>query len=206
MITPDRQTVENGPKDTFGTDGATQLFRLSAKMVELSLQHKQPNSPTDVPAKRPTKIDGYSSDPSGQLISGIMASTTEEKDSKAAQLHHNQLVGRELLRMLISRISHQRVTTFAWLRTRTGIVALALLAFTALYAFHHRPHSVKSQSQMPAMPQLGERPVAPSTTSQNTYNHARTVTPKKAKSRRRQSDYIAKDTYIYYGTNGKPNH
>jgi hypothetical protein len=208
MISPDRQRIKNGPRDTFGTSAATRPFRLSATMVELSLRHKQPDSGTDVPAKPPIKSDCYSAEATGQLISGIMASTTEEKGSKASQFHHSELVhaGRELLRTFISRVSHQRVKTFAWLRTRTGIVALALLAFPALYAFHHRPDSAESQSQIPAMPQQPERPRVPSTASRNTSNHTQTVAPQKTKSRRRQSDYIAKDTYTYYGKDGKPNH
>jgi len=45
---------------------------------------------------------------------------------------------------------------------------------------------------------------APGIASKNIPNHAQPVTRKKVKPRRHRSDYIAKDTYIYYGKDGKP--
>jgi hypothetical protein len=198
-----QRTTKDRPSDRLGTSGATSLFKLSATMVELSLRHKPPDLGTDVPAKAAIKLDCYSPEPTGQLISINRAGTAKEEGCKAAQLHYSEAVTsrRELLRTSISRISDQSVTTFAWLRTRTGFVALALLVLPLVYAVHHQ---VKSQSQIPAMLQQRQGPLVPSTASQNIHNHAQALPPKKAKPRRHQSDYIAKDTYIYYGKDGKP--
>jgi hypothetical protein len=206
MNSRDRQRIGDGRSDAFRS-GASPLFRLSATMVELSLRHKLSDVRTDVPAKPSIKLDCYSEEARGPLISSDMAGTTKEERSKAAQLDHNESgrTRREILRTSISRICDQSVKTFAWLRTRTGIVALALVAFPIVYAFHHQPDSVKSQSQIPPVVQQRERPLVPSIASQDTH-HAQAVAPKKVKSRRHQSDYIAKDTYIYYGKEGKPSH
>jgi hypothetical protein len=208
MNSRDRQRIGNGRSDAFGTSGASPLFRLSATMVELSLRHKLSDVRTDVPAKPSIKLDCYSAEARGPLISSDMAGSREEGSSQAAQLDHNESgrTRREILRTSISRICDQSVKTFAWLRTRTGIVALALVAFPIVYAFHHQPDSVKSQSQIPPVVQQRERPLVSSIASQETHHHAQAVAPKKVKSRRHQSDYIAKDTYIYYGKEGKPSH
>ncbi len=207
MINGARQRTKNSGTEAFATSGASPLFRLSATMVELSLRHKQPDSRTDIPAKFPISVESCSPEARGQLVRS-MAGTTEEEGSKAAQLPHSGLVqaSRELLRTSISRISDQGIKIFAWRRTRTGIVTLALLAFPAVYAFRYQSDSVKSQSQIPAIVQHPERPLVPSIAPRNTHNHAQTVAPKKAKSRSHPSDYIAKDTYIYYGKDDNPSH
>ena len=66
----------------------------------------------------------------------------------------------------------------------------------------HHPDSVKNRSQiLPAVEQR-QKPAA-SITSENTHNDAHTVAASKSKSRRRE-DYIAKDTFVQYGKDGKP--
>ena len=67
----------------------------------------------------------------------------------------------------------------------------------------HHPDSVKNRSQiLPAVEQR-QKPAA-SITSENTHNDAHTVAASKSKSRRRREDYIAKDTFVQYGKDGKP--
>jgi hypothetical protein len=198
MISGARRRTKNGTPEAFATSEASPLFRLSATMVELSLRHIQPDSYTDIPAKLSMNVESCPTEVRGQVGKG-MAGTTEEEGSKAAQLPHggSAQARQELLGTSISRISDQGVKIFPWLRTRTGIATLALLAFTGVYAFRHQSDSVKNQSQIPAIIQHPERPLVPSITPRNTHNHAQTMAPKKAKSRRHSSDYIAKDTYIY---------
>ena len=58
----------------------------------------------------------------------------------------------------------------------------------------HHPDSVKNPSQIP--PAVGQRQ----------HNDAHTAAASKSKSRRRQEDYVAKDTTVYYGKDGKPSH
>jgi len=207
MISRARHRTKNGATEAFATSGASPLFRLSATMVELSLRHKQPDSRTDIPAKFPISVETCSPEARGQLVRS-MAGTAEEEGRKAAQRPHSGLVqaSRERLRTSISRISDQGVKILAWMRTRTGIVTLALLAFPAVYAFLHQSDSVKSQSQIPAIAQPPEKPLVRSIAPRNTHSHAHALAPKKAKSRSHPSDYIAKDTYIYYGKDGKPSH
>jgi hypothetical protein len=242
-----------------GTGKTIPVFKLSAQMVDLSLQHNQRDSLlTDSPARFPIKSECYPPEPKVQRIGASLASTTQEEAKKAAQLDcnteaHSGLVraSRELLRISISRISDHRVrihdsrlwTSIAqWIawhgryvyhllavacersirqrefphfrfdrvhKLRIGIVALTLLAFGAVYGLHgHRPDSVKSRSQIPPAVQQRQKPLLPATSiaSKNTHNDAHTVAASKSKSRRRQGDYIAKDTFVQYGKDGKPSH
>jgi flagellar biosynthesis GTPase FlhF len=68
----------------------------------------------------------------------------------------------------------------------------------------HHPDSVKNRSQIPAVEQR-QKPAA-SITSQNTHSDAHNVPASESKSRRRREDYIAKDTFVQYGKDGKPIH
>jgi hypothetical protein len=199
-----------------GSGKTIPIFRLSAQMVDLSLQHDQRDSLlTDGPAHFPVKSECYPPEPKVQLISASLASTTQAGAKKPAQLDcitetRSGLVrtSRELLRISISRISDHRVSIIhdSRLWTSIGIVTLTLLAFGAMYGLRgHHPDSVKSRSQILPAVQQRQKPIVPATsiTSKSTHNgHA--VAASKSKSRRRQRDYVAKDTIVYYGKDGKP--
>jgi len=133
---------------------------------------------------------------------------TPEQEGKAAQIGHSGMVQActELFRTSISRISDHGIKSFALPPNWTIYAALALLAFLSVYALRHQPELVKSQSQIPAPVKQHERPLVTSVSPQKIPHHPQTVAPKKAKSHRQQGDYIAKDTYVYYGKDGKPNH
>src|SRR5258708_7262472 len=100
-----------------GSGKTIPVFKLSAQMVDLSLQHDQRDSLLpDSPARSTIKSECYSAEPKVQPISASLASTTQEEARKAARLDcntqaHSGLVraSRELLRISISRISDQRV-------------------------------------------------------------------------------------------------
>jgi hypothetical protein len=64
------------------------------------------------------------------------------------------------------------------------------------------PDSVKNRSQIPPAAEQRPKPAA-STSSENTHNDAHTAAASKSKSRQRE-DYIAKDTFVQYGKDGKP--
>jgi hypothetical protein len=66
----------------------------------------------------------------------------------------------------------------------------------------HNPDSVKNRSQIPPAAEQRQKPAA-STSSENTHNDAHTAAASKSKSRQRE-DYIAKDTFVQYGKDGKP--
>ena len=70
----------------------------------------------------------------------------------------------------------------------------------------HHPDSVKNRPQIPPAVEQRQKPLAPaaSITSENTHNDAHIVAANKSKSRRRREDYIAKDTFVQYGKDGKP--
>jgi hypothetical protein len=201
-----------------GSGKTIPIFRLSAQMVDLSLQHDQRDSLlTDSPAHFPIKSECYTPEPKVQLISASFASTTQEEAKKAAQLDCNTearsglvRASRELLRISISRISDHRVRIHdSRLWTSIGIVALTLLAFGAVYGLRgHHPDSVKSRSQILPAVQQRQKPLVPATSIalKSTHNGAHTVAASKSKSRRRQGDYVAKDTIVYYGKDGKPSH
>jgi hypothetical protein len=144
-----------------------------------------------------------------------IAANTGRQESKAAQPHHSGLqASRELLRICISRIRADGVTFYSWLKSRmrlsaacSAAILLTLLAFGVVHAVRsHHADSVKSQSQPPAAVEQHVSTLASSSASEQTHDNAHTVAPDKVKSRRRQDDYIAKDTYVYYGKDGKPSH
>src|SRR5258708_3558212 len=97
-----------------GSGKTIPVFKLSAQMVDLSLQHDRRDSRlTGSPAQFTKKSEWYPPEPKVLPISGSLASTTQEEARKAARLDcntqaHSGLVraSRELLRISISRISH----------------------------------------------------------------------------------------------------
>src|SRR5579864_5656319 len=186
-----------------GSGKTVPVFKLSAQMVDLSLQNNQRDSLlTDIPAHFPLKSEYRPPETKVQLISASGGSAPleeakKEEEKKATQLDRNTEVlsgllraSRELLRIAISRISDQRVKIHdSHLWTSIGIVALALLAF-GVYGFRgHHSHSVKSHSQIPAAVQQPEKPLVPATTitSEDPHHNAPTVAPSKSKSRHRRS-------------------
>lgn len=199
-----------------GSTKTIPVFKLSAKMVDLSLQHNRRVSVLpDIPTHLPAKSEVYRQEPKAQLISARIPNYAEV--NKAAQPNRKTEVysallraGRELLRKSISRISDHRIRIRPLpLWTATGIVALALLVFGAVYGLRGYKHdSVKKQSQIAPAPQPREKVLLPATgiASANTHNDAHTVATSKSKPHRRQSDYVAKNTYVYYGKGGKPSH
>jgi len=70
----------------------------------------------------------------------------------------------------------------------------------------HHPDSVKNRSQITPAVEQRQKPLAPAASipSENTHSDAHAVAASKSKSRRRQDDYIAKDTFVQYGKDGKP--
>jgi hypothetical protein len=201
-----------------GSGRAIPVFRLSAQMVDLSLQHDQRDSlAKDSPAHFPRKSECDRPEPKLQLVSASLANTTQEEAKKPSQLDckaeaQSGLVpaSRELLRMSISRVSDYRVRIHnSRLWTWIGIAALTLLAFGAVYGLRGRhPDAVKSRSQIPPAVQQRQTPLVPATSvaSKNTHKNAHAAAASKSKSRRRQQDYVAKDTYVHYGKDGKPSH
>ena len=188
MIGRDKQTIKN---DSGGAFGTSPPVRLSAMMVDLSTRRDRADPHNDISPRFPITTGCYSTNANVQFTSSIALASPEEKGKKAAQFVQ---VGRELSRRSIFRVS---------------IFVLAVLMFTFPFAVRgHRTDSVERQSKIPATAQQRERPLAPVTTvaSESTHNHDHKVGPNKAKSRRRRDEYIAKDTYIYYGRDGKPNH
>ena len=187
-------------------------------MVDLSLQHDQRDSlPVDSPAHFPIKSEGYPSELKVQLIGASSASTTQEEAKKPAQLDCNTeapgglvRASREFLRMSISRLSDHRIRIRdSRLWTSIGIVVLTLLAFGAVYGLRgHHSDSVKDRSQIPPAVLQIQKPLVPATSiaSENTHHKAHTVAASKSKSRRREGDSIAKDTFVQYGKDGKPTH
>lgn len=192
MMDRDKQTIKNDSSDEFGTSGPV---KLSATMIDLSMRDNRADPHHDIPSRFPITKECYSAKAKVQCANSSLMATPEEKGDKAAQVDHGLVqVGRELLRISISPIT---------------ISALALLAFTIMLAGRaHRTDSVKRQSALPATVQQPEKPLASVTTvaSKSTPNPAHMVRRNKAKSRRRRDDYIAKDTYVYYGKDDQPNH
>jgi len=188
MIGRHKQTIKNDSGGAFGTG---RPVRLSALMVDLSTRQDRGDPHNDILPRFPIITGCDSARANVQFTSSTVLATHEEKGNKAAQFVQ---LGRELSRRTISQIS---------------ILALALLMFTFPFAVRgHRTDSVKRQSKIPATVQQWERPLAPVTTvaSESTRKHNHKVLPDKGKSRHRRDDYVAKDTYVYYGKDGKPNH
>ena len=213
MITRHRQGIKNRGGNALGTS-ESHLFRLSATMVELSLGHNQLNSLPNIPASVPIKPECNSAEAKVQFSPNI-AATIEQQENKAAQPHHSGLeAGREFSRLRISRISDYGVKLYWSLKSRMRFLAagsaailLTLLAFSVVYAVRrHHQDAVKSQSQIPAAVQQRDSAPVSSSASEPTHDDAHSAPPTKAKSRRRQGDYVAKDTYVYYGKDGKPSH
>jgi hypothetical protein len=196
-----------------GSGKTIPIFKLSAQMVDLSLQYDQRDSlPPDSPAHFPITSEGYPSEPKVQLIGASLASTTQEAAKKAVPLDCNTeapsglvRARREFLRISISRISNHRVRIRdSRLWTSIGIVTLTLLAFGAVYGLRgNHTDSVKDRSQLPPAVLQRQKPLvsAASIASENPHKAA-----SKSKSRRREGDYIAKDTFVQYGKDGKPIH
>jgi|SRR5215469_4893668 len=187
MIGRDKQTIKNDSGEAFG---ASRPVRLSATMVDLSLRRDRADLHNDFSPSFPITTGCHSAKANLQFSSRTALAVPGEKGNKAAQLVQ---AGRELSRRSISRVS---------------ILAPTLLIFTFLFPVRgHRTDSVKRQSKIPATMQQRESPLAPvSSASESTHNQDHKVGPNKGKARPRRNDYIAKDTYVYYGTDGKPNH
>jgi hypothetical protein len=209
-----QQKTKNDTPGALGLGGKSPLFRLSATMVELSLRSNPPDSNIHTPSL-PMKTDWHSAEakvqltPSTRFDAKIIA-TSEERASEPAQLYQSDWVQakQEFLRIFIPWIRDHCVKLCAWLRMRTGVIALGLLALTFVYAIRaHYSGSGKSQQQIPATLKQPPTPLVPVTsiTSGETHNDAHPGTRAKVRSRRRQGDdYVAKDTYVYYGKEGKP--
>ena len=222
MISRDEQKITHDsvghalryePRAPKARHGTTLLLKLSAKMVDLSLQRKQQDSLlTDIPAHFAIKSEIYPPEPKIQLRIAKCANIAQEEAKMAAQIEHSGFVqaSRELLRIWICQIKDHanRVHPLRLWPSSLRILVLTLLAFGAVYGFrgHHR-NSPKNDSQIPTTVQRSENPSAPPTSisAQNNHNYPHTALSK-SESRRRGGDYIAKDTYIYYGIDGKPSH
>jgi hypothetical protein len=198
-----------------GSGKTIPVFKLSAQMVDLSLQHDQRDSLlTDSPSHFPKESQCYPLQTKVELINASSASTTQEEAIKPAQLDFKtaaqsglERASRRILRMSISRIRDHGVRLHgSHLWTSIGIVALTLLAVAAVYGLRgHHPDSDKS-SQISRAVQQRQEPLAPATSiaSEKANNDAHAVSARKSKSRRRRDDYVAKDTYVHYGKDGKP--
>lgn len=192
MIGRAKQAVRNGSRNGYGTG---RPVKLSATMVDLSMQHDRADSLNLVPPAIPTTTEFSSPKANVQFINSTAAAIPEEKVEKAAPVDPGFV---EASRK-VSRISIPRII----------VLVLALLVFAVLLvARSHRTDSVRRQSTTPTTVQQRDSPLVPVRTgaSKSTHNHAHAVGPKKANSRGRRDDYVAKDTYVYYGKEGKPNH
>ena len=198
MISPGEQRAKHLSNNSPGTNGAMPFYKLTATMVELSLRPSLPDLNIEV-----SKPDSHSPEVKSQVISINTSGATKEQSRKADLPRQSRAVPskQELWRTYISRINDQSVKILCRLRTRSGILALSLLALPCLYVFLHK---FNSQSQKPAIVQQQLPPAVPTIPPQSIDDHAQDARPQKAKSRRQRSDYVAKDTYVYYGTDGKP--
>jgi hypothetical protein len=187
--------------------GTTPFLKLSAKMVDLSLQHNQQDSLlVDIPAHVPEKSE-CPPEAKIQLPQASLATIIQNEAKEAAQVEHSGIVqgGLNLLRSGY-RIRIQASPT--WLSS-LAMLALTLIAFSVVYGFFgYHQDSLKNHSQIPTATQQRERPALSTTSiaSENTRNQGHTLARSKPKSRRRRDDYIAKDTYVYYGKDGKASH
>jgi hypothetical protein len=177
-------------------------------MVELSLRDNKDDPCKDFPPSFQAKTECHSSEAKLQPMSTRVTIGDEgAAGNRAAQLAYSALVqaARELVRITVCRMNRERAKIYTWLRTRIGIAALALVAFTLCAVGGHDPDFVKRQ--MPVPVKQAEKPLLPyaSVAPQNVHNGVHAIAPSKAKPRRR-NDYVAKDTYVYYGKGGKPSH
>lgn len=193
MIGRDKQAVKNDPRNGLGMG---RPVRLSATMVDLSMRQDRAEPRNDIPPTFPITGERGPAKANVQFINSTVAAIPEEKGNNAAQVDPGFV---EASRK-ISRISIPRIVIL--------VLVLSAFALVLLAARAHRTGSVKPQSAIPATVEPREIHPVPVTTvaSDSTHNHAHSVGAKKAKSRRRRDDYVAKDTYVYYGKQGKPNH
>jgi hypothetical protein len=189
-------------------DRTTPFSKLSAKMVDLSLHYNQHDSLlTDTPAHTPPKCEYYPPKPKVRLPNASLATTTQEEATQAAQFEHSGFV--QAIRELLHSDYRIRIHALPKWISSPSLVALTLLALSVVYGFRgYHQDSLKNHSQIATTVQQHESLVTPATSiaSGNTHKHADTVARSKSKSRRRRGDYIAKDTYVYYGKAGKPSH
>jgi len=193
---------------------ATTFLGLSAKMVDLSLHHMQQDSlVADIPAHVPAKSECYPPEATVDLPQASLATVVHKKVvhkkevKKPTQVEHSGF-GQAALNLLRA---NYRVRTHASLRSfsSVAILALTVIAFSAVYGLlgYHQVF-LRNHSQIPTPIQQREKPVAPAKTiaSQNTHKLGSTLARSKSKSRRRRNEYIAKDTYVYYGNDGQASH
>ena len=191
------------------------ILKLSTMMVDLSIQHNR-HDPlfSDIPAHLTANSECYPPEPKVPAVSASLAIAAQEESTKAVQPvpnidAHSRFVQacRRLLRRFISEVgAHVRIPD-SRVGTAVGIVALALLGFGTVHEWRaHHSNSVKPRAQIQPAVQPPDKPLVPatSTPSENTGNNAHSVAPSKSKPRSRQGDYVAKDTYVYYGKDGKP--
>lgn len=197
----------------FERKAATPLLKLSTAMVDLSLQRNQSDSVLNgIPAQSSINYGSYPAAANLQLMPASLATTTENKkldnralvDLNTAVSSRSMLDTQYLWRICISRIKDHQVRIYGrHLWSLAGILALAILAL--VYGLRdYRP--VNGDLQIPAVVQQTEKPLVParSVTAEKTHNDTHSASSK-SKSRR-QTDYVAKDTYVDYGNNKKANH
>jgi hypothetical protein len=197
----------HGPKKPKTRGETTTLLGLSAKMVDLSLHHMQQDSLLgDIPAHVPAKSECHPPEATVQLSQASLAIVVQKEAKKPAQVEHSSFV-QASLNLLRSDYRGRIHASPKWFSS-LAILALILIAFSAVYGLRRYQDSLKKHSQIPTAVQQREKPVAPATSiaSHNAHNHGNTVTRSKSKSRRRGDDYIAKDTYVYYGRDDKASH
>jgi hypothetical protein len=217
MIGRDEQEIMNdrlthglfhGQKKPKTRGETTTFLRLSAKMVDLSLHHTQQDSLlVDIPAHVPAKSECYPPEATVQLVQASLATIVQKEAKKPTQVEHSGFV-QASLNLLRSDYRVRIHASPKWFSS-LAILALTLIAFSAVYGLlRYHQDSLKNHSQIPTAIQQREKPVAPSTSlaSDKTHNHGNTLARSKSKSRRRRDDYIAKDTYVYYGKDGKASH
>jgi hypothetical protein len=192
----------HGPKEPKTRGETTAFLRLSAKMVDLSLHHTRDSLVVDIPARVPSKSDCYPPEATVQLPQASVATIVQNEAKKPAQVEHSGFV--EASPNLRVRI-HALPMWFSSL----AILVLTVLAFGVVYGFlGYHQDSFQGHSQITTAVQQRENPVPRATTiaSENAHNHGNTPARSKPKSHRRRDDYIAKDTYVYYGNDGKSYH
>jgi hypothetical protein len=195
--------------------GAAPLLKLSTTMVDLSLQRNQSDSVLNgMPAQSP--IDSGSVPPVANLLlmPASLAPTTQSKkvENRALIDTNTEVSSRSVraTRYLVGAWTSRAKDYYARIYGRhlwssAGILALATLAF--VYGLRdHRSGPVKGSLQIPAVVEQTEKPLVPAgnVRAEKAHNDTHSA-PSKSKSRR-QTDYVAKDTYVYYGKNKKADH
>jgi hypothetical protein len=197
----------------YRSTGLNPLFKLSATMVELSLQHIEADSRSTISSGSPTNIKNDPAAPPVERINANSQCTVEDK-CDSYQLAHGWSLQRyrEVLRKCSSRMHKHCANIYGWLRVRVASVELVVLGLTFVLAFlalrGPRPGPVKALSQnAPTVPQH-ETPAVPlaSVTSEKPHDDVRTGEPGKVKPHHRRDDYVAKDTYVDYEKESTTNH